>query len=128
MSEQIFNKLRYAGSYHDDGLTIFKHRMSTRQAIHWLRRFQLQVDKLVGGSFFQFTAEVWNPPGDNESPTCPDTSDELLPDGEWNQWKKKVKVVTKEAFPYLDMQLMWRNDDLSFGVYHEKNQTIKYVN
>eukprot|EP00957_Ditylum_brightwellii_P060969 4628435-Ditylum_brightwellii.AAC.1 len=57
MSEQIFNKLRYTGSYRDDGLAIFKHHMSTQQAIHWLRRFQLQVDKLVGGSFFQFTAE-----------------------------------------------------------------------
>eukprot|EP00957_Ditylum_brightwellii_P032535 2465291-Ditylum_brightwellii.AAC.1 len=59
--------------------------------------------------------EVWNPPGDNESPTCPNTLDELLPDGKWNRWKKKVKVTTKEAFPYLNMQLMWRNNDLSFG-------------
>eukprot|EP00957_Ditylum_brightwellii_P209922 15364353-Ditylum_brightwellii.AAC.1 len=40
-SEQIFNKLCHAGSYRDDGLTIFKHRMSTWQAIHWLLRFQL---------------------------------------------------------------------------------------
>eukprot|EP00957_Ditylum_brightwellii_P045801 3474709-Ditylum_brightwellii.AAC.1 len=34
----------------------------------------------------------------------------------------------EEAFPYLDMQLMWKKDDLSFEVYHKKGQQIKYVN
>ena len=104
-SEKLLKKLRYAGSYRNDGLAIFNHRLSTKQAIHWLRRFQLQVDKLVGGSFFQFTAEVWNPPGNNESPTYLDTIDEeTMSEEEWSKWKKKVKVVTEEAFPYLDMQ------------------------
>eukprot|EP00957_Ditylum_brightwellii_P078581 5974486-Ditylum_brightwellii.AAC.1 len=41
-SEKLLKKLRYTGSYHDDGLAIFNHRMSTWQAIHWLCRFQLQ--------------------------------------------------------------------------------------
>eukprot|EP00957_Ditylum_brightwellii_P163977 12484836-Ditylum_brightwellii.AAC.1 len=42
--------------------------------------------------------------------------------------KKKVKLVAKDAFLYLDMQLSWKKDDLSFSVYHKENQTIKYVN
>eukprot|EP00957_Ditylum_brightwellii_P186097 14168439-Ditylum_brightwellii.AAC.1 len=49
-------------------------------------------------------------------------------DEEWRKWKKKVKLVDKDAFSYLDMQLQWRDDELSFAVYHKKNQTIKYVN
>eukprot|EP00957_Ditylum_brightwellii_P121530 9269201-Ditylum_brightwellii.AAC.1 len=36
-SEKLLKKLRYAGSYRDDGLAIFNRRMSTQQAIHWLR-------------------------------------------------------------------------------------------
>eukprot|EP00957_Ditylum_brightwellii_P108870 8304507-Ditylum_brightwellii.AAC.1 len=35
-SEKLLKKLGYAGSYHDNRLAIFNHRMSTRQAIHWL--------------------------------------------------------------------------------------------
>eukprot|EP00957_Ditylum_brightwellii_P081050 6164523-Ditylum_brightwellii.AAC.1 len=54
--------------------------------------------------------------------------DEILPDEEWRKWKKKVKLVNKDAFPYLDMQLQWEDNNLSFAVYHKKNQTIKYVN
>eukprot|EP00957_Ditylum_brightwellii_P123735 9433196-Ditylum_brightwellii.AAC.1 len=44
------------------------------------------------------------------------------------KWKKKVKLVAKDAFPYLDMQLSWKKDSLSFSVYHKKNQVIKYIN
>eukprot|EP00957_Ditylum_brightwellii_P144140 10981983-Ditylum_brightwellii.AAC.1 len=47
MNESILNKLRYAGTYQDDGLTIFREHLSHRQAIHWLRHFHLQVNKLV---------------------------------------------------------------------------------
>mmetsp|Transcript_31988 Transcript_31988/g.46617 ORF Transcript_31988/g.46617 Transcript_31988/m.46617 type:complete len:134 (+) Transcript_31988:384-785(+) len=62
MNKKILDKLQSAGTYQDDGLTIFNEQLSLRQAIHWLRRFRLHVNKLVGSDFFQFTAEVWNPP------------------------------------------------------------------
>eukprot|EP00957_Ditylum_brightwellii_P057069 4325039-Ditylum_brightwellii.AAC.1 len=127
MNENILNKLRYAGTYQDDGLTIFRERLSHRQAIHWLCHFQIQVNKLVGGDYFQFTAEIWNPLQHNNLPTL-ETMDEILPDEEWRRWKKKVKLVDKDAFPYLDMQLQQKDDNLSSAVYHKKNQTIKYVN
>eukprot|EP00957_Ditylum_brightwellii_P065229 4947092-Ditylum_brightwellii.AAC.1 len=81
MNENILNKLRYAGTYQDNGLTIFRERLSHKQAIHWLHHFQLQVNKLVGGEFFQLTAEIWNPPLDNNSPTL-EMLDKILPDEE----------------------------------------------
>eukprot|EP00957_Ditylum_brightwellii_P180397 13742030-Ditylum_brightwellii.AAC.1 len=106
---------------------IFRERLSHRQAINWLLHFQIQVNKLVRGDYFQFTAEIWNPPQHNNLPTL-EPLDKILPDEEWRKWKKKVKFVEKDAFPYLDTQLQWKDDDLSFAVYHKKNQTIKYVN
>eukprot|EP00957_Ditylum_brightwellii_P210776 15365384-Ditylum_brightwellii.AAC.1 len=82
----------------------------------------------MGGDFFQFTAEVWNPPTTSDLPTSLETINKILLEEEWKKWKKKVKLVAKETFPYLDMQLSWKMDNLSFLVYHKKKQTIKYVN
>eukprot|EP00957_Ditylum_brightwellii_P186639 14210089-Ditylum_brightwellii.AAC.1 len=36
MNENILNKLCFAGSYCNDGLIIFKERLSHMQSIHWL--------------------------------------------------------------------------------------------
>eukprot|EP00957_Ditylum_brightwellii_P210578 15365129-Ditylum_brightwellii.AAC.1 len=41
MNENILNKLQFAGTYQDNGLTIFRERLSHRQAIHWLHHFQI---------------------------------------------------------------------------------------
>eukprot|EP00957_Ditylum_brightwellii_P122344 9329470-Ditylum_brightwellii.AAC.1 len=127
MNENILNKIRFAKTYCDDGLTIFREHLSHRQAIYWLRQFQIQANKLVGGDYFQFTAEAWNPLKHNNLPTFK-TLNKILPDEEWRKWKKKVKLVDKNVFPYLDMHLQWKDNNLSFAVYHKKNQTIKYVN
>eukprot|EP00957_Ditylum_brightwellii_P013067 986912-Ditylum_brightwellii.AAC.2 len=35
MNRKILDKLRFAGTYHDDRLTIFNKHLSLRQAIHW---------------------------------------------------------------------------------------------
>eukprot|EP00957_Ditylum_brightwellii_P174285 13269211-Ditylum_brightwellii.AAC.1 len=43
MKENILNKLRYAGTYRDDGLTIYREQLSCRQGIHWLCHFQIQL-------------------------------------------------------------------------------------
>eukprot|EP00957_Ditylum_brightwellii_P027270 2062114-Ditylum_brightwellii.AAC.1 len=51
-----------------------------------------------------------------------------MPPEEWERWREKVKVIKENAFPYLDMQLSWRHDNLHFSVYSKENQTIKYVN
>eukprot|EP00957_Ditylum_brightwellii_P043038 3260541-Ditylum_brightwellii.AAC.1 len=47
MNENILNKLQFAGTYQDNGSIIFRECLSHRQAIHWLRHFQIQVNKLV---------------------------------------------------------------------------------
>eukprot|EP00957_Ditylum_brightwellii_P089655 6827645-Ditylum_brightwellii.AAC.1 len=41
MCESVIEKLRYAGTYRDDGLAIFYERKTVQQAIAWLRNFQL---------------------------------------------------------------------------------------
>jgi hypothetical protein len=124
MCENIFDKMKYLGTYRDDGLTVFEGRKTRNEAIRWLRTFQMQVNKVVGGNFFQFTAEVWNPKTTRQLPTV----DEEIPEDEWNFWAEKVTVIEENAFPYLDMQLSWRQDNLYFSVYSKENQTIKYVN
>ena len=37
-------------------------------------------------------------------------------------------VIKDKAFPYLDMQLSWKDEELYCSVYSKKNQKIKYVN
>eukprot|EP00957_Ditylum_brightwellii_P181514 13826606-Ditylum_brightwellii.AAC.1 len=77
--------MKYAGTYRDDGLTIFEGRKTTNETIRWLRNFQMQVNEVVGGNFFQFTAEVWNPKTTRQLPTV----DEEIPEEEWNFWVEK---------------------------------------
>eukprot|EP00957_Ditylum_brightwellii_P172810 13155759-Ditylum_brightwellii.AAC.1 len=36
MNRKILDKLCFAGTYRDNGLTIFNRHLSLRQAIHWL--------------------------------------------------------------------------------------------
>ena len=127
MCESIIEKLRYAGTYRDDGLAIFDERKTVQQAIAWLRNFQLLVDEVVGGTYFQFTAEVWKPLEALHEPTSA-IELEGIPPEEWEKWKEKVKVIEENVFPYLDMKLSWRHDNLHFSVYNKENQTIKYVN
>eukprot|EP00957_Ditylum_brightwellii_P180272 13732688-Ditylum_brightwellii.AAC.1 len=77
--------MKYAGTYRDDGLTIFKGQKTTKEAIQWDRDFQLQVNEVVGGTFFQFTAEVWNLQKTQQLPTV----DEEIPKKEWDFWAEK---------------------------------------
>eukprot|EP00957_Ditylum_brightwellii_P014515 1092723-Ditylum_brightwellii.AAC.1 len=71
--------MKYAGTYRDDGLTIFNGRKTAEEAIQWVCDFQLQVNKVVKGTFFQFTAGVLNPQKTQQLPTA----DEEIPEEEW---------------------------------------------
>eukprot|EP00957_Ditylum_brightwellii_P131006 9993053-Ditylum_brightwellii.AAC.1 len=42
MYEEIIEKLKYAGTYHGNGLTIFQNQRSIHETISWLYNFQLQ--------------------------------------------------------------------------------------
>eukprot|EP00957_Ditylum_brightwellii_P174428 13280725-Ditylum_brightwellii.AAC.1 len=83
--ENIIKKLLYAGTYHDDGLTILEGQQSIKQTILWLCNFQLQEED--------------------------EDLEELLPE-EWAKWEEHVTVVEKEEFPYLDTKMYWENKTL----------------
>eukprot|EP00957_Ditylum_brightwellii_P100423 7654706-Ditylum_brightwellii.AAC.1 len=86
------------------------------------------MDELIGGCYFQYTAEVWKPLEALEEPTLANGNDENeMLTGEWRRWSEKVKVMKEEAFPYLDMQMSRVNNILQFSVYSKESQTIKYV-
>eukprot|EP00957_Ditylum_brightwellii_P212157 15367027-Ditylum_brightwellii.AAC.1 len=44
------------------------------------------------------------------------------------KWLKRVKLCTKNDFPFLDMNMMWDDQGfLHFKVYHKEGQATKYV-
>eukprot|EP00957_Ditylum_brightwellii_P182452 13899016-Ditylum_brightwellii.AAC.1 len=100
-----------------------------KQTVTWLCDFQLLVDEVVSGTYFQFTAKVWKPLKASEEPTSAGEceSEEMLLE-EWKRLREKVKVIEKDTFPYLDMQMSQKNNNLQFLVYSKENQTIKYAN
>ena len=70
------------------------------------------MNKLLKSEALQFTAEIW------------------MGDGEIGRSTKGsgVKVISKNAFPYLDIEMFWNNQDLHFKVYKKNNQPLKYLN
>eukprot|EP00957_Ditylum_brightwellii_P088246 6722713-Ditylum_brightwellii.AAC.1 len=58
------------GSYKavDDNLVVFRRQLGRTVIARWLASFQLTVNKLVDGAFFEFTTELWNPPNHPVSP------------------------------------------------------------
>eukprot|EP00957_Ditylum_brightwellii_P148504 11307106-Ditylum_brightwellii.AAC.1 len=91
---------------------------TVQQTVTWLHDFQLLVDEVVGDTYFHVTAKVWKPLEVLKEPTSTNELeiDGMLPE-EWERWREKVKVIKKDAFPYLDMQMSWQNDNLHFSVY-----------
>eukprot|EP00957_Ditylum_brightwellii_P055086 4175090-Ditylum_brightwellii.AAC.1 len=85
MCENIIGKMKYAGTYHDDGLAIFEGRKTVQEAIKWVCNFQLQVNEVVGGTLFQFTAEVWNPLETKQLTTI----EKNISINEWSFWAEK---------------------------------------
>ena len=64
-----------------------------------METFQRKVDKLCGLTFLQFEAVFWEPGGiDDYEPLT-------------------VKLDRSKSFPFLDMQMTWRDGYLDFGLY-----------
>eukprot|EP00957_Ditylum_brightwellii_P157857 12015570-Ditylum_brightwellii.AAC.1 len=80
--------------------------------------FQKKVGTLVGGIFFQFMVELWTLDKEIE-----EVNNGLVK----QQWLDKVNVINDHALPFLDMQMEWKNDILTFSVYTKPNHTINYV-
>ena len=58
-----------------------------------------EIDKITGNDFLQFTAELWGADRDD------------------NTLSNKVDVISKDVFPFLDMELYWRNNLLQFQIH-----------
>ena len=77
-----------------------------------LSRFQETVNGLFNSEELQFTTEIWDPNATQEASSS-----------------RKVKLVQKAFFPYLDMELYWHSDNsLKFQVHLKNNQQLKYLN
>ena len=88
MCESIIGKLKYTGSYRDDGLAIFDEQKTVQQTVAWLRNFQLLVDEVVGGTYFQFTAKVWKLLEASHEPTSA-IELEGIPPEEWENGRRR---------------------------------------
>eukprot|EP00957_Ditylum_brightwellii_P025037 1894633-Ditylum_brightwellii.AAC.1 len=113
--ERCFWHAKYNGIYCNDGLMIFLGKLTQNELPLWLKSFQKKVDTLVGGTFFHFTAEIWTPDKEIE-----EINDGLVK----QQWLDKAKVINDHVFPFLDMQMEWKDDILTFSIYAKPNHTI----
>eukprot|EP00957_Ditylum_brightwellii_P039972 3026012-Ditylum_brightwellii.AAC.1 len=118
MRERCFWHAKYKGIYCNDGLVIFLGKLTQNESAIWLKHFQKKVDTLIGGTFFQFTAEIWTPDNDVEE----------INNGLVKQtWLDQVKIINDHLFPFLNIQMDWKDNTLTFSIYAKLNHTIKYV-
>ena len=107
----FFDDAIYTGIYRDDGFMVMEGEWDCDRTRLWLKNFQAEVDVIVGGDFFKFTACVWKP-GEDES----------------GRELEGVSAVTNDALPYLDMKMSWNvRGKINFSVYRKPNQRLKYV-
>jgi len=112
MDQRVLDETKYFGIYRDDGLAVFPGTWTQKETADWLSKFQSSINDIAGNDKLSFTAEIWTP-GGNPAPKI---------DG-------KVGIHTANQFPFLDMELSWRNDGtLRFGVHMKPNQQLKYLN
>ena len=80
---------------------------TTSEICDWYEEFQSIVNTLTGSDSLKFTMEIWKP---NSPP-------EEVP-----RYSDKITVCRDEAFPYLDLEMYWRNVELQFRVHLKPNQ------
>jgi len=112
-TEEHMTDVMFDGVYRDDGILVFNKKVTATEIVSWRNNFQASVNKLTQSEHLQFTVDVWDP----DAPTGSVSSD-----------SKFVTICTDDAFPYLDMELYWRDDDLKFKVHLKPNQKLKYLN
>ena len=107
-----FENTKFHGIYRDDGLVIFNDNKRFDELANWLENFQTDINTLTGGTFLQFTMEVWKP-------------NEVIIEEEKINKCTKIKTPT---FPFLDMKIQWTiHGELSFRAYSKPGQLIQYV-
>eukprot|EP00957_Ditylum_brightwellii_P155323 11823877-Ditylum_brightwellii.AAC.1 len=104
-----------------NGLVISLGKLTQTDLAKWLKEFQHKVDNLIEGNFFNFTAEIWAQDEEVEE------EETAINDQIEKKLLEKVKVIQDHTFPFLDMQMEWKDKMLTFSVYAKPNHTIKYV-
>jgi len=56
--------------------------------------------------------EIWKPSPPEEVP----------------RYSDKITICRNDAFPYLDLEMYWRQDELQFRVHLKPNQVLKNLN
>eukprot|EP00957_Ditylum_brightwellii_P052720 3996623-Ditylum_brightwellii.AAC.1 len=120
MKERCFHHTKFKGIYQDEGLVIFLGKLTQLDSAKWLKKFQNKVDVLGRGDFFNFTTEIWTLGKEEEE-------EEVITNQIEQKWLDRVKIVSNHAFPFLGMQMEWKDAMLTFSVYAKPNHTIKYV-
>lgn len=104
----------YSKIYRDDGFKVeLVANRTVEEICNWYGNFQSRVNELIGSDSLQFTMEIWKP----------DSPPEEVP-----RYSDKITICRDEAFPYLDLEMYWRNDELQFRVHLKPNQVLKYLN
>jgi hypothetical protein len=116
-TSDCFDNALYRGTYRDDGIAIFKSRMSYSQITQWRDKFQSKVNAITGGDYLQYTCEIWADP--RLQPMIP--SKTPVPG---------ISITNKPSFAYLDMEFFWHPDHhyLQFRVHIKDNQRLQYLN
>ena len=113
LAEDQFQLLKFLGLYRDDGNIVFNGIKTTEEIVGWLTNFQTRVNEIVGDDSIQFTMDIWRPGEQSSTLVIPG----------------KVEVVGTDAFPYLDMQMKFdENDMLCFECYSKPGYQRKYLN
>ena len=111
MSPDLFNEAIYYGLYRDDGLVVLRDKWKPQKISGWREAFQRRVDSLAEGDYLQFTCSIWDPKAST------------------SEGPQAITVHNKPTFPYLDMELFWKeNNSLAFKVHLKPNQQLKYLN
>ena len=112
ISEDLFEDSTYNGIYRDDGIDIREGQKSDKKICDWLESFQDRVNEKCGSDHLQFTAEIWK----SGAPAS------------MKSRSKSVKTNHEESFPYLDVEMYWRADELKFRVHLKPNHLLNYLN
>ncbi len=108
-TQQHFKIMKHFGIYRDDGICVTKEIMTKNETIKWLNDFQMSVNTLIEGNYLKFTASIWN---------VEESSSKLT---------DKIDTVGDNAFPYLDMEFFWSNNELHTKVHIKQNQRLSYL-
>ena len=112
VNPRLFSMANYLGVYRDDdGIMVMRSNWDKKAVKSWRDDFQRTINEALGSDRLHFTAVAWG--ADKE-------------DG--SELEDDVTVHVEENFPFLDMDMLWNDQELQFKVHLKENQQLKYLN